>query len=210
MNLKYYLRGLGLGIIMTAVIMGMIWPKKEETLTDSEIAERAKELGMIEETELAGYLEEAKAETEERVRREAAEEYEKKELAEGENNSEENQGENITEPEAEEESELEGSQEPEGMLHDGMDMEETKSEEETNEPEKGNSLEGSVVFTVKKGEPPYSIEERLKEGGLIPREADFDKFLVDNGYDRKVVAAEYTIPADADMEMIAKIITGQK
>ena len=35
------------------------------------------------------------------------------------------------------------------MLHDGMDMEETKSEEETNEPEKGNSLEGSVVFTVK-------------------------------------------------------------
>ena len=75
MNLKYYLRGLGLGIVMTAIIMGIASPAKKETLTDKEIIGKAKELGMIDDTELAEYLEKARAETEERVREEAAKEY---------------------------------------------------------------------------------------------------------------------------------------
>ncbi len=210
MNLKYYLRGLGLGIILTAIVMGVILPGKEESLTDREVVAKAKELGMIDEDDLAGYLEEAKAETEERIRKEAAEAYEKKEPTEKEETVEEEKEGNQQEPGTEEESGPEGEEEPEGMLHGGMDMEETEPEDEINETVKEVSQEGSVIFTVKKGEPPYSIEERLKAGGLIPQDADFDKFLVDNGYDRKVVAAEYTIPSDADMEMIAKIITGQQ
>ena len=53
MNLKYYLRGLGIGIVMTAIIMGIASPAKKETLTDKEITEKAKELGMIDDTECA-------------------------------------------------------------------------------------------------------------------------------------------------------------
>lgn len=52
MGLKYYLRGLGLGIIITAVIMEIAYAKKQ--MTDEQVRERARELGMIESTVLAG------------------------------------------------------------------------------------------------------------------------------------------------------------
>lgn len=52
MKLRYYLRGLGIGIIVTAVIMGVALDGKRE-LTDDEIRARAAELGMIENTVLA-------------------------------------------------------------------------------------------------------------------------------------------------------------
>lgn len=48
MRLKYYLRGLGAGIIVTALIM-QFTPKTPEKMTDAEIKRRAAELGMVEE-----------------------------------------------------------------------------------------------------------------------------------------------------------------
>ena len=52
MKLKYYLRGLGIGIICTAIIMGIaLSGNKRETLTDAEIIERARLLGMVMEEE---------------------------------------------------------------------------------------------------------------------------------------------------------------
>ena len=48
MKLKYYLRGLGIGILVTAVIMGVTQGSRKETLSDREIRERAAALGMVE------------------------------------------------------------------------------------------------------------------------------------------------------------------
>ena len=48
MKLKYYLRGLGIGILVTAVIMGVTQGSRKETLSDREIRERATALGMVE------------------------------------------------------------------------------------------------------------------------------------------------------------------
>ena len=66
------------------------------------------------------------------------------------------------------------------------------------------------IFSVKKGEAPYSICKRLVEIDLISSADDFDTYLLNNGYDRKIVAAEYKIPSGASEEDIATIITGGK
>lgn len=221
MNLKYYLRGLGLGIVMTAVIMGITAPDKERNLTDEEIVEKAKDLGMIEDSELAEYLEEAKTETEERVRNEiaaanAAMEMER--LA-----KEENAGEGgetaVQEPEPGAQPKPEGEEEQEATQEGIMESRQSAAKEQDalpdnrdgeEETEKEEEVPEPVSFIVKKGETPYSIGQRLEEEGLLPEDANFDRFLVDNGYDTKVVAAEYEIPEGADMEMIALIITKQK
>ena len=55
MKLKYYLRGLGTGIIVTAIVMSFI--KKPEELTDAEIRIRAMKLGMVEKSVLADFQE---------------------------------------------------------------------------------------------------------------------------------------------------------
>ncbi len=48
MKLKYYLRGMGIGIILTAIVMGFALGGRKQTLSDAEIIQRARALGMIE------------------------------------------------------------------------------------------------------------------------------------------------------------------
>ena len=207
MNLKYYLRGLGLGIVMTAIIMGIASPAKKETLTDKEIIGKAKELGMIDDTELAEYLEKARAETEERVREEAAKEY----AAAGAGDWQEADADLEKEADVQREPEeaMEEESQPEGMMDNEDEAGEALAQNEDRETEVDEAAE-TVIFTVKKGEPAYSIEDRMKEEGLLPEDVDFDRSLVDNGYDTKIVAAEYEIPIGVDMETIARIITKQR
>ncbi len=52
MGLRSYLRGLGLGIIVTALLMGYTLGNRKEALSDSEIKSRAADLGMVEEDKL--------------------------------------------------------------------------------------------------------------------------------------------------------------
>lgn len=47
MKLKYYLRGFGIGIIFTAIILGILNTSKHSAISDQEIIEKAKDLGMI-------------------------------------------------------------------------------------------------------------------------------------------------------------------
>ena len=50
MKLRMYLRGLGLGMIVAALVLSFGLKDNKKTLTDSEIKARARELGMVEET----------------------------------------------------------------------------------------------------------------------------------------------------------------
>ncbi len=204
MNLKYYLRGLGLGIIITAVIMGFATGGKREALTNDEIIARAKALGMVENKVLTEYTEEVK----------------NKEGEGASNKSDDSEAEAVKEQEAlpvnetgkesEDAADLNGTSgdsdveaaktDSDGVLKDevaGM------ADAELEEPE-------PTVFSVKKGEAPYSICKRLAEFDLISSADDFDTYLLNNGYDRKIVAAEYKIPSGASEEDIATIITGGK
>ena len=48
MKLKYYLRGIGIGMIVTTIILMIAFAvHKEQPLTDEEIRMRATELGMV-------------------------------------------------------------------------------------------------------------------------------------------------------------------
>ncbi len=235
MNLKYYLRGLGLGIVMTAIIMGIAAHGKEKSLTEEEIVERAKTLGMIEEEQLEEYLEEARAETEERVRKEITQESGAASAPAGGSGRLETpggqEGTGVQEtsdgqvPESGQESEGDqsrtgnqaeaaGGTDPVEDVQRGPDGRTYPAGDDIgiagDQAEPEEDPEQEIVFTIKKGETPYSIGKRLEEEGLLPEDANFDRFLVDNGYDMKVVASEYRIPTDADMETIAKIITKQR
>ena len=174
MNLKYYLRGLGLGIVLTAVILGITAGGGKESLTEDEIITKAKNLGMVEETVLNDSVAKAKDETETQLRNEIK-----------------------AEVSAELEAKLRAEIEAEYAA-----MAESQPAEEVPKPE-------PIVFNVNRGETPYSIGERLAAINMVSSADDFDRFLVNNGYDRKIVAAEYQIPVDADMELIARIITGE-
>lgn len=47
MRLKYYLRGLGLGILVTTIILMISFSGRKNEISDEEIKERAEQLGMV-------------------------------------------------------------------------------------------------------------------------------------------------------------------
>ena len=50
MKLKYYLKGLGIGMIISAALMGALFYFYSDsgTMTDAQVIERARQLGMVE------------------------------------------------------------------------------------------------------------------------------------------------------------------
>lgn len=51
MKRKYYMRGLGIGVIITAILFTVAFPKNKPAMTDEEIIAKAKELGYVKKTE---------------------------------------------------------------------------------------------------------------------------------------------------------------
>ena len=62
MKLKFYLRGLGIGILVTTVILGIASGRKQN-MSDEEVIKRARELGMVESTLLTNLPDQGKEET---------------------------------------------------------------------------------------------------------------------------------------------------
>ena len=54
MRLKYYLRGLGLGIIFAVIIMMIGFHGNKQSMSDTEIIEKSKTLGMVEAKNISG------------------------------------------------------------------------------------------------------------------------------------------------------------
>ena len=66
MNLKYYLRGLGIGMVVATILMGVA-TQGSKPMTDAEIKERAAQLGMVEQKVLADIATESPGQTSEAV-----------------------------------------------------------------------------------------------------------------------------------------------
>lgn len=164
MKLKYYLRGLGIGILITTVILSLAGIGRKN-MTDEEVVKRAKELGMVESTLLSDLPDQTKAEE---VR--------------------------PTEPE-------ETASTPETPV---------APEETPVSPEDGNPdtpAGETVTLVIGRGESSTTVSKNLKKAGIVEDAVAFDRFLCNNGYDKKIITGTYEIPYGASEEEIAKIIT---
>lgn len=219
MERRYYLRGLGLGILITAIIMGAAQRGSKE-MSDEEVRQRARELGMIENTVLSEPVAEPEADAEQAETDLAAAEEKSEEAApaDAEPVTEDMQEAAADEQDTQEQTDAEDSQEQADAVDAQAEPEQadaqTALEEETEQStgaqsETKTAASGEAqIFTIDKGDSSVSVAQKLEQAGLISSAASYDRFLCDNGYDKKIRAGEYTIPADAGDEQIARIITG--
>lgn len=227
-----YLRGLGLGMIVTALVLSFGVKSENKTMTDAEVRARAKELGMVEESEKlkdavskeAVNGEEAAADvTDSANEDEPAEEVtEPNEVkADGTDKSEEpvedkkpeatkddaGKPEEVTEEPIKESS-------PEEKVEDNKDTAEidNKKEEikEAARDEKKSEDDKSKKpynLTVERGYSSDRVAGILEDAGVIDNAAAFDRYLCSNGYDKRISVGSYQIPAGADYSTVAKLIT---
>ena len=84
--------------------------------------------------------------------------------------------------------------------------ESTEAIESEEVPESTEPAE-TVTITVVKGDSSVSVSRDLEEAGLVESAKDFDRYLCNNGYDKRISVGTYEIPIGTSEEKIAKIIT---
>ena len=231
MKLRYYLRGLGIGIVVTAIIMS--FTRQPEKLTDAQIKMRALELGMIEESVLADLQKDEETTYEESVVEEAEtpEVTESEEVVEEEaiteetmteeSNSEKVDGEDIVEEEISVEEVAAEDTIVETDVTDEIVAEETDVEsviiDETVTETLGEEnivgdevIESYIIVSVASGNGSEVVSRKLYEAGLVNSAVEYNQFLIRNGYDRKLRVGNHEIPAGATEEEMAKILCGMK
>ena len=178
MKLRYYMRGLGIGMLITALIL-ILSGRTSGQLSDEQIKARAAELGMVMEDK--SVLKESEASP-----GAALEETEEK-------------------PEEVEPEEVEPEEvEPEEVTPKEVEPEETEAEKVT--PEETVPAE-TVTITVRSGASSVSVAKQIEDAGLVSSAGDFDRYLCQNGYDKKICVGTYAIPVGATEEEIARAIT---
>lgn len=202
MKLQYYLRGLGIGMAVTALILGISFSDRQElaaqTLTDDQIRERAAELGMVDSSELTlAALQNSMAQPTGNTTAEPEE---------------------TSAPEATAEPEITPAPEATQVSEATVEPETTPVPEPTAEPESTQVPETitasepaqTVSITINRGADSGSVSEQLYEAGLVEDAKKFDNYLCNNGYSRSISDGTYEIAPGTSEEEIAKIITGKR
>ena len=209
MRLKYYLRGLGIGIVVTAVIMGVSAERQKPVMTDEQIIARAKELGMVEQegilAEIAGESVAAVDQTEEAKAEAPKQEEAKAEAPE----QEEAKAEAPKQEEAKAEAPKQEEEKAEAPEQEEVKAETPKTETADQETAKPETVQktSSVVVSIYPGEGSYTVSRKLAALGLVESADIYDKFLCQNGYDKKLCTGNYTITEGATADEIARILT---
>lgn len=235
MERKSFFRGLGVGIIVTAIIMG-IMASRNKAMTDQEIIARAKELGMVENTVLSEMNEEKPAQEQERAdlledvtktisgKDAEAEPMEEAPVREIDPDGEEEKAEKDEDAGPEDTQTEDGNQEETGAADDSVtedenaEAAETEEDQEEDDPveeeEDSGNVRGTAAssavrsITINSGDGSHTVARKLAEAGIVMSADTFDEFLCQNGYDKKLRTGTFSIPVDASDEQIARIVTG--
>ena len=181
MRIKYYIRGIGIGIIFATLVLTISFyfgkgSFEKEKLSDEEIIERATELGMVMEA------------TSEEGNDEGTEE-----------NTEEN-----PEEVAEESDESNTEKEATVTAEAAPQIEDIAS----SDSEEAETIT-YVPFTVRGGESSEIVSENLKKAGLIDSVDDFNKYLSKIKVDNLIQSGTFHVKQGSSYDDIAALLVNK-
>ena len=188
MKLKYYLRGLGMGILFATIVMTVSSVVHNNNLSEETIIKEAKKLGMVmpeTEEDTKGGLWGSKEETESIEETESVEDTESIE---------------DTETLSQDTETL--SQDTETLSQDT----ETETSEKTEPVVIQNGNVTYIEISVYPGDNARQVAERLYENGLVEDSESFRLYLGESGYAKLLAVGEYYIPVGATYEEIGNIL----
>lgn len=198
---KYYMRGVGVGILVCALILIISRMNTGAVISDEEVISRARELGMIESgeqslTEATSVSDVTESPQEPSVSASPETTPEPEITA-----SPEETGEPYEDPSPE--PSPDASEEPSPEASPEPSPEETPSDED--DPLLTDLV--YVTLTIYGGNSSDTVARRAEELGLVTNAKEFDEYLVSNGYANRIRVGSFQIPLGASYEYIAKAIT---
>ncbi len=202
MKIKYFMRGLGIGILFTAIVFFLAdrFTGQSGQMTDQAIIERAKQLGMVEKEIIS------EQKSEEVANNNVSEETEDIPVSNDRTEAEQTQTtEVLTTEEPPAENTEETATEETAAENSGSDEEESNDTDEETDP----ADEETITFTVRSGASSDSISRKLKQAGMIEDANEFDNYLISNGYSGRIRVGTYELKKGMTFEEIARIISSR-
>lgn len=219
MKFKHFLRGLGIGIIFASIISITAFQASDmNKISDKEVIERAKELGMVEKQESVQDTlkkEPATEGTKEKVTTETVanqdtttkDESQTKKKTTKDNTSEQKTTEEKTTKEKTTEEKTTEQMTTKATTQESTTQKSTTEKSTTQEkkPEKK-----TVQITIRGGMSSYPVCQMLQELGMVKDAAEFDDYLVKNGYANRISVGTHTLTIGMSFEEIAIAISDPK
>lgn len=216
MKLKFYLRGIGLGIIV-AVALCISAGMKNDQISDEEIIKRAEALGMVPSSETLNESVDDEIrdglETEEMTENDASgdaatvkvnEDIPATEPDETEVNPDEADNSNFDETPPAAGSDGTATPKVTPTLTKEVTPAPTKEpDKDTNDTENDTEY---ITVVVERGSGSDTVARKIEAAGLVANASEFDRYLCNNGYDKRISAGNHKIPINAREEEIAKIL----
>ncbi len=231
MKLKYYLRGLGIGILVTGLIMGISNKKavsqaKDEVRKVYEQELREQETGEA----LSDQISEASDENEGSQESPSVQETAGQELAQqNPSMSETEEGSNTGTEEVSIENDTRAEEDASKIDNTTVNSESNKPEnagtdssqeanggngsqividadnnDTNNNDTDNNTSKDSVKIKVSGGDDSGVVSRKLYNAGLIENATEFDAFLMQHGYDKKIATGEKTFYTGESWQEIAE------
>lgn len=194
--LKYYLRGLGIGIVVTTIILTVVFNMRGK-MSDSEIKERASELGMVmAQTTEDSLFDKTAASTDEETSDKPAVEQTQNQADSGKETTEASTEESTTEAVTEE------------STTEAPTTEAPTTEPETEAPTAEPPAPVSTAdIEIKSGMYSEAVSRLLFNAGIIPNAAEFNLYLENNGYAERIAVGTFRVSSDMSYDQLARIIT---
>lgn len=196
MKLKYYLRGLGIGIIVTALLMNVSFSKAESKETKVSVQENE---------QLSTYIkEEIQTESEEIKATDEGMTEQNIDVASSENESEDAM-----------QDEQETVSETMISLTDEEDMDIAGLNDQQAAEDWGartSNVTGgttSYLLNIVRGDDSGTVSRKLQNAGIIDNASEFDAFLMQHGYDKRISVGIVEIPMGASWIEVAEKIAGE-
>jgi len=202
MNLKYYVRGIGVGILFSAVVMSVAFHGSSKNgLSDEQIIARAKELGMVESSTVNSLDDLLATPTPTEIPQEnsteesdEAEEVpvtddKKDDVNEAPENSDDSKTDdkNGTDAITDDNSSQTGETGTENTSEDNG-----TSKNDSDTPEE-NTEDTAKEIVITEGMSSEKVTRILKENGIIEDAGAFNQYLIINNYSRKIRVGTYHI-----------------
>ena len=216
MKLKYMLRGLGLGIIITAAVMGAY---SRNAVADARV-QVLKEYGLDEEPVVIGETENTEEDTESSTISETTEPV----ILRDEDVEAEISSVLDSAIDAEQASPEQQDSPVEEALEDATTQTVETVEQATSAEQQEPSTEAVVIVTssdepsntedeiqivISKGDDSGTVSRKLYNAGLIENAAEYDAFLMQHGYDKKISTGTKIIYATDSWQEIAEKLTSK-
>ena len=201
MKRKYFLRGLGLGLITASLMFVLAFIFYKPTLSESEIKKQAKALGMVESTDNKNSSNQSTDEKDS---------DKKKSESDTDSKDDSNSLDTTT---------TESKTDDNGVVTNTVTNPDGSTTTTTSIPGDVSKLGDksattnsgkNIVISVAGGENSAAVSLDLFHKGLVSDNAEFDKYIESTGKDNSIRPGTYEIPEGSTYAQIADIITTRK